>query len=62
MAIKAEYRIVDLPKRTLTVFREPDAPAGTWGSQTTLAKTQTVAPQSAPNAVIRVSELLPPVG
>ncbi|MBC8141782.1 MAG: Uma2 family endonuclease [Armatimonadetes bacterium] len=55
----AEYWVLELPKRTLTVFRTPDAVAGTWGSRNTLAETQTIAPESAPDALIRISELLP---
>ncbi len=56
----AEYWAIHLPHRTLTAFREPDAATGTWARRETLSETQTVAPQSAPDALIRVSELLPP--
>ena len=57
----AEYWVIDLPARTLTVFRTPDADAGTWASRNTLAETQTVAPESAPGALIKITDLLTPV-
>ena len=56
----AEYWVLDLPRRTLTVFRTPDADAGTWASQSILAETQTIAPESAPDATITITDLLTP--
>ena len=57
----AEYWILDLSGRTLTVFRDPNAELGTWETRITLAETKTVAPESAPDAVVKVADLLPPI-
>lgn len=57
----AEYWVLDLPRRALTAHRTPDAEAGTWATVTTLAETQTIAPESAPDKPVTIRELLPPV-
>ncbi len=57
----AEYWVLDLPRRTITTYRNPDVTTGIWGTTTTLAETQTVAPESAPEDSVKVSDLLPPV-
>ncbi|MBC8135027.1 MAG: Uma2 family endonuclease [Fibrella sp.] len=57
----SEYWAIDLPRRTLTVLRNPDTQAGVWGSTNTLSETQLVASESAPDHPIVISELLPPV-
>jgi Uma2 family endonuclease len=54
----AEYWVLDLPARTLFVHRHPSG--GSYRQVTGLAEDETVAPDSRPDAVVKVSELLPP--
>jgi Uma2 family endonuclease len=59
-----EYWVVDLVNRQLHVFRDPvELPKGlgatAYRKHTVHAEADTVAPQAAPSASIRVSELLP---
>ena len=52
-----EYWVVDLPSRLLHVFREP-APDG-YASETVLTPDDEVRPLAAPDAAVRVADLLP---
>ncbi len=54
-----EYWIINIVARTLLVLRDP-TPEG-YTSRTTLTETETVSPLSAPNAVLSVAQMLPPV-
>jgi Uma2 family endonuclease len=53
-----EYWVVDLPARALYVHRHPAG--GNYRQVTRLAEEETVAPDSRPDAVVKVGELLPP--
>ena len=60
----ADYWILDLSGRQLEVYRDPVAdtskPFGwRYGSRTDLSATDTVSPLAAPNATIKVADLLP---
>jgi Uma2 family endonuclease len=60
----AEYWVVDVNGRQLLVFRDPQPDATqagihTYASQLTFGVSDAVSPLAAPNAVIRVSDLLP---
>lgn len=60
----AEYWVVDVNGRQLLVFRGPQPDAvqlgtHTYATQLTLGPSDTVSPLAAPNATIRVSDLLP---
>lgn len=52
-----EYWVVDIPNRLLHVFREPTADG--YASETTLTTADEVQPLAAPDAIVRVAELLP---
>jgi Uma2 family endonuclease len=52
-----EYWVVDIPNRLLHVFREPTADG--YASETVLTTADEVRPLAAPEAVVRVAELLP---
>lgn len=52
-----EYWVVDIPNRLLHVFREPTADG--YASETILTTADEVRPLAAPDAVVRVAELLP---
>lgn len=52
-----EYWVVNLRDRSLVVFRQP-GPDG-YGETTTLAEHESVAPLAAPQASVRVADLLP---
>ena len=52
-----EYWVVDIPNRRLHVFREP-APDG-YASETVLTPDDEVRPLAAPDAAVRVADLLP---
>ncbi len=51
----AEYWIVDLERRTLTVFRDPDGAA--YRSEQTIAGDQTVSPMACPDLSIRIADI-----
>jgi len=53
-----EYWLVDLPTRALYVHRHPSR--GIYRHVIRLAEDETLAPDSRPDAVVKVSELLPP--
>ena len=52
-----EYWIVNLPQRTLEIYRRP-APEG-YGQITTSGPDQTVNPEAFPDIVVRVADLVP---
>ena len=52
-----EYWVVDIPSRLLHVFREPTASG--YASETVLTTGDEVTPLAAPEAVVRVADLLP---
>lgn len=52
-----EYWVIDLPNRLLHVFREPTE--GGYASETVLTPEDEVSPLAAPDAAVRVSDLLP---
>ncbi len=52
-----EYWVVDTPNRLLHVFREPAATG--YASETVLTTDDEVSPLAAPDAVVRVADLLP---
>ncbi len=52
-----EYWVVDIPNRLLHVFREPTADG--YASETILTTDDEVRPLAAPDALVRVAELLP---
>lgn len=52
-----EYWVVDIPNRLLHVFREPTADG--YASETILTTADEVRPLAAPDAVVRVADLLP---
>ncbi|MGI4789699.1 MAG: Uma2 family endonuclease [Janthinobacterium lividum] len=52
-----EYWVVDIPNRLLHVFREP-SPTG-YLTETVMTPTDEVRPLAAPDAIIRVGDLLP---
>lgn len=52
-----EYWVVDIPNRLLHVFREPTADG--YASETILTIADEVRPLAAPDAIVRVAELLP---
>lgn len=52
-----EYWVIDIPNRLLHVFREPTA--GGYASETILTAADEVRPLAAPDAIVRVAELLP---
>ncbi len=52
-----EYWVVDIPNRLLHVFREPTE--GGYASETVLTPEDEVSPLAAPNASVRISDLLP---
>lgn len=52
-----EYWVVDIPNRLLHVFREPTADG--YASETVLTTADEVRPLAAPDAVVRVADLLP---
>lgn len=52
-----EYWVVNINARTLHVFQQPGTNG--YGSETVLTPEKEVRPQAAPDAVIRVSDLLP---
>jgi len=54
-----EYWVLDLNRRLLTAFRRPQE--GEWLVRDDYAEGDTVSPLSAPQSVILVSELLPPL-
>ena len=54
-----EYWVLDVSARALFVHRHPSG--GNYRQVTRLAEDETVAPDSRPDAVVQVSELLPPV-
>ena len=53
----AEYWVIDLPNRLLHVFREPTDTG--YASETVLTPEDEVHPLAAPDAAVRVSDLLP---
>jgi Uma2 family endonuclease len=53
-----EYWVLDVSARALYVHRHPAG--GNYRQVTRLAEDETVAPDSRPDAVVKVSELLPP--
>ena len=55
----ADYWIVNLRSRTVEVYRQPEADA--YVSLRVYNETETVAPLAAPNALVRVADLLPVV-
>ena len=60
----SEYWIVDLTRRRLEVYRDPQVTAGPprvwrYGSVTRLPRRATVTPLSAPSVTVRVADLLP---
>ena len=52
-----EYWVVDIPNRLLHVFREPTE--GGYASETVLTTDEEVRPLAAPDAAVRVADLLP---
>jgi Uma2 family endonuclease len=54
-----EYWVLDVSARALYVHRHPSG--GNYRQVTRLAEDEAVAPDSRPDAVVTVSELLPPV-
>ena len=52
-----EYWVVDIPNRLLHVFREPTADG--YASETILTVEDQVSPLAAPDAAVRVADLLP---
>ena len=52
-----EYWVVDIPNRLLHVFREPTTDG--YASETVLTTADEIRPLAAPDAVVRVAELLP---
>jgi Uma2 family endonuclease len=56
----AEYWAINLPKRTLTVFRSSDAIEGTWADIQTFEEEATVSCQAASEHTTAVRDLLPP--
>jgi Uma2 family endonuclease len=59
-----EYWVVDVNGQQLLVFRDPqpdvtEPDTHTYTTQLTLGPSDTVSPLAAPNATIRVSDLLP---
>jgi Uma2 family endonuclease len=57
-ALVREYWVLDLPARALFVHRHPSG--GSYRQVIRLSEDETVAPESRPDAVVKVSELLPP--
>lgn len=55
----AEYWVLDLERRVLVAFRRPEGDE--WAVRDEFSETERVAPLSAPDTVILVSELLPPL-
>lgn len=55
----AEYWVLDLDRRVLVAFRRPEN--DDWAVRDEFSETERVAPLSAPDNVILVSELLPPL-
>lgn len=53
-----EYWLLNLPERKLEIHRQP-RPDGSWGSVTVPDESSLAAPLEAPNASIRISDLLP---
>jgi len=53
-----EYWVVDLPARALYVHRHPSG--GSYRQVICLSEDETIAPDSRPDAMVKVSELLPP--
>jgi Uma2 family endonuclease len=59
-----DYWVIDLPNRRLLVFRDPaPSPAGlgsaAYKTHLTLGPTDSISPLAAPNATIRIADLLP---
>ncbi len=53
-----EFWIVNLPERRLEAFRQPSADG--YGALTVFLEAEAAAPLAAPDAAIRVADLLPP--
>lgn len=54
-----EYWILNLKDRQLEVFRSPDAATRTYRETRIVAQNDSIAPLAAPNAAVKVSDLLP---
>ncbi|GAB4451307.1 MAG: Uma2 family endonuclease [Armatimonadaceae bacterium] len=55
----AEYWVLDIQSRRLTVFRNPDTEAGTWADQQQFGERDTVSCAAAPDSRTTVADLLP---
>lgn len=56
----ADYWVINVSGRRLLVYRQPDARAGRYADVAEYAEHETAAPLAAPEAVVRVADLLPP--